>query len=131
MTILRSAYFYPQSGAIGLHLTENGYARTRNVQLSDLPADMRQIAEGALSWLTGQLPAGMQTLTQVILERGADIPTAWSESEGEEPQPIAHSPSFFIAITGSGEKGEATISIQSTPGDTTNAVAALWEYLAQ
>lgn len=127
MKTLRSAYFYPLTGSIALNVTEGSFRRTDHLSIADLPEEMRQIAEGAMAWLSAQLPEGMQTLVQVILERNADIPTAWSE--GEEPQPTAFSPSFSISATGQGPAGEDTIRVQSEAGELTNATAALWDYL--
>lgn len=131
MTSLRSAYFFPQSGSIALYKSEDGYSKTRNLLFANLPTEQHQIAAGAMQWLAQQLPDGMQSLQQVILERLADVPTAWSEATEEQPaEPTAWSPAFSISVTGSGPLGESTQSITSTPGALTDATAALWNYLA-
>lgn len=123
---LRSSYFFPQTGAIQLNFKNGDFSRNVHLQLSDLPEEMRAIAEGAMAWLSAQLPEGMQELQQVILERMADVPTAFDENE----QPTAFSPSFSICFTGSGPAGEASPRIASTQGAITDATAQLWDYLA-
>lgn len=129
MTTLRTAYFYPQSGSIAVYVSEDGFARTQPLLLTSLPPEPKALADGALQWLAVMLPHGMQQLTQVILTRNADTPTAWSEATETQPaQPVAFSPSFSICITGQGQKGETTISIQSVPGAVTDAAAQLWDY---
>lgn len=142
MTTLRTAYFYPQTGGIALYVSEDGFARTQPLLLTSLPPEQTAIADAAMQWLAAMLPGGMQALTQVILTRNADTPTAWSEAildaSGNvvtQPQPTAWSPSFSIISTGNGvnaqgKKQETTITLQSTPGAVTDATAALWDYLA-
>lgn len=112
-------------------MSEGEFSWTNTIAFSDLPEQMQQIATGAMGWLGAQLPDGMQTVKQVILERNVDAPTAWSEVTEEQPSvPTAWSPAFSISVTGLGDKGESTLSIASVPGALTNATAQLWDYLA-
>jgi hypothetical protein len=130
MKTLRAAYFSPLIGHIALYVTEDKFTRSTPQIVTDLPTQMQGIVAGAVQWLTIQLPEGMQTISQIILTRLADVPTEYAEaSDGEIDEPIAWSATFEISVTGQGEKGETSLLIYSTPGEVTNAVAALWDYL--
>ena len=135
MTTLRSAYFRPLTGTIELYVSEDGFARSEPLTLTELPDGPRQLADGALQWLSVMLPNGMQALSQVILERHPNVPSAWSEPVLDAfgnvvtpAIPTAWSPSFSISATGQGPKGETTISLNSIPGPITEATAQLWDF---
>ena len=128
MKTLRTAYFTPLEGLITLYTSENGYAQSQPQPVTSLPSAMQTIVDGAVAWLAAQLPTGMQTVSQIILTRNADVPVTWSEAI--PPAPLTWSAAFEISATGTSPAGEATITIKSIPGEVTTAVAALWDYLA-
>ena len=122
---LRSVYFTPSSGDISLYVAEDEFHRKVPVLISSLSEEQRSAVQTALTWLGAQLPAGFASVDRVILEPGLQVPTAWDE----DGNAVAWSRSLSAAVTGSGPKGQRTISIADAPAEIRSGLLALWDSL--
>lgn len=124
-TTLRMAYFFPQTESISLYVSQDGFQRTAVISVDALAQEQQVAVQGALNWLASQLPEGFTTINQVILEPAAPVPISFSE-EGE---PTAWERFLTAAVTGTGPKGQRSISIINAPSEIQTALLAIWDAL--
>jgi len=131
MKTLRSIKFTPALNVASRYWEEKGFRRNDTITLADLNPTNQGIVAAALAWCSTQLPEGITILESVFLEKNADVATSWSTpEEGENPEPLTFSPSFSAAVTGTGELGEQTVSIRSSPGEIAEGLNVIWQTLA-
>ena len=124
-TEIRFLYFYPATGRAQLFVTTDGFSRSEPTQLSALPVELQGYTASALAWMQSKLPPGVTSIEQIIIEPGPAVATAFDQ-QGE---PSAWSRSLSGSVTGSGEKGERTISISDAPPEIREALLAIWDSL--
>lgn len=125
--VLRYAFFYPQTGKISLAVAEDGFARSAELETSDLPSEQQSAIAAALGWLGNQLPAGFATVDQVIISMGPEIPTAWDPETGEATE---FDRSLLSSVTGRGTKGERTIQVSDASPEVRAGLLSIWDALA-
>lgn len=135
--VLREARFDPSIGTISLTIVDDGFSRSQSLTLSTLSSEQQTAVGGVLAWLGSQLPAGFQTVQQIILEPGPEVPATYGEVEnGDDPPvmitvPVTWRRTLNAAVTGSGPAGERTITIPggAAPVDASTALLAIWDAL--
>lgn len=114
-------------GTVTLYFRSGIYGGQSQAIISELSGQQQAILSAAMDWALAQLPAEIETVTQVIVEKKTDVVTQWSEDD--PPEPLATSAVFESSITGHGPDGGTTLPVTSTPGPETDGLALLWASL--
>jgi hypothetical protein len=109
------------------------YATTTNIPLE---GEVSAVAAGLLAWLAAQLAEG-ETLSQVMLEAGGQVATAFETQTDEEGNEIqvatAYRPTISAAVSVTAPLGSRTfvVSSESLPTELRDGLLAAWQSLSQ